>query len=264
MRPMAIAPRIVAALIAPCLLLGCPRAGEEELRKANVYFATGDHDRALELYTTAAKLDEKSSRAREGAGNVHYERGALADAKRWYGEAIQANANAVTSRHKLALTLAAMKDFDGALKALEGALEVAPDNPYALSTMGAIYRKMGRLEDAEAKQLEALRLDPDYHGARYALANLMIGSGRNADAERQLSLLATSGMAELAEYGFARISATKGDVDDVVERLGGLLERGVDAPERIAADPVFEKLWGDPKMASLRAKLGVATSTSAR
>lgn len=263
MAPMAVALRQLAVVLgATALLTACPRAGEEELRKANVYFSTGDLDRALTLYTTAAELDPKSSRAREGAANVHYERGELAEAKRWYQLAIAANENAVTPRHKLALTLAAGGELEPAVAALRGALEVAPDNPYALSTIGGLYRRMDRLEDAEKMQLEALRLDPDYHGARYALANVMIDSGRITDAEEQLTRLATSGRGALAEYGFARIAARAGDAAEAARRLNDLLDGGVDAPARIADDPAFSALWTTPQMAAVRRRLGVKTSTT--
>ena len=244
------------------LLLGCPRPADEHLRKGNVYFTTKNFDEAAKAYELAAEADPKSARAREGRGNVDYERGDLAGAEMWYRKAIEANGREITPRHKLALTLAARNDYAGAIEALKAAVEIAHDNPYALSTMGGFYKKLGKLDDAEKSQLAALDVDPDYHAARYALGNLLVDTGRLEDAQRQFTRLASNGAEALADYGFARIAAKGGKPADAATHLDKVLAGPMSEPRRILEDPVFEAHWGDPKMATVRGRLITMTSTA--
>ncbi len=261
-------PSLATALLglaALSTLPGCPRESDEHLRKANVYFSTGDLDRAATAYEAAAASAPQSAEAREGRGNVAFERERFAEAQSWYEQAIAAQPGAITAHHKRALALAAQGKLTEAIEGLRAALVLAPDNPYAHSTIGGFLAKQGDLEGAEKAQIAALHVDPEYHAARYALANVQIDLGRLDDADAQLARLSSKGPKALAEYGLARLAARRGDAAAVARHLGRVLEGEVSAPARIPADPVFAGVWDRAELAPVRARLealGVRTSSS--
>jgi tetratricopeptide (TPR) repeat protein len=243
-------------------LCACPRAGEEHLRKGHAYFASGDLKKAALAYEAAAEANPKSARGPEARGNVAFEEGDLELAETWYRKALTANPRHVTSRHKLALSLASRGVFDEAIVELKKSIEIAPDNPYALSVLGGLYKNLGKFAQAEAMQLKALDVDDNYHAARYALGNLLVDSNRLADAERQFEILMTKSQTALAEYGFARLAAKKKDSKRAAEHLQHVLASEVSAPARILKDPVFTGLWSDGAMKAIFTRLSTATSTS--
>ena len=244
------------------LLVGCPREGEEQLRKGNAYFATKNYAQASAAYEAAFSANPKSARAPEARGNVAFEQGDFRLAESWYRKALAANPRHVTSRHKLALTLATLNRVDEAIAELEKSVEVAADNPYALSMIGGLYRKQGKLKEAVNMQLRALDVDANYHAARYALGNLLVDTGKLQDAERQFEILLTKEQVALSEYGYARLSAKKGDAKKTAFYLNSIMERGVAQPARILEDTVFKPLWTENEMSALRTRLSTATSTS--
>ena len=254
--------RLWFACVSLVLLCACPRQGEEELRKGNAYFATGDLEKAALAYEAAAKANPKSARGFEARGNVAFEQGKLQLAETWYRKGLEANPRHVTSRHKLALSLASRGELDAAIEQLKKSVEIAAENPYALSMMGGLYKKQGKLKDAEKMQLSALDIDDDYHAARYALGNLLIDSARYTDAERQFEILASKNQANLAEYGFARIAAQKKEVEKAAGHLQKVIDGGASDPSRILKDPAFSKIWSNPQMKAIFTRLSTATSTS--
>ena len=262
----ALCPSVMSYRWLSCIFLiflcACPREGEEQLRKGNAYFATGDLDKAALAYEAAAEANPQSARGFEARGNVAFEEGQLKIAESWYRKALEANPRHVTSRHKLALSLASQGDLDGAIQQLKKSVEVASDNPYALSMMGGLYKKKGDHKEAEKMQLSALDVDDDYHAARYALGNLLIDINRLVDAERQFEILAAKDQAALSEYGFARLAAKKKNSKKVARHLETVIEKGVSDPGRILKDPAFSGLWSDTEMKSLFTRLSTATSTS--
>jgi tetratricopeptide (TPR) repeat protein len=54
----------------------------------------------------------------------------------------------------------------------ERAVELAPDNSYALGTRGQIYAALGRREEAIADLQKALSINPDLKESREALQGL--------------------------------------------------------------------------------------------
>ncbi|MEE2902632.1 MAG: tetratricopeptide repeat protein [Myxococcota bacterium] len=267
--------RLHAVALCPCVMLrycvfcslvlilvGCPRKGEEELRKGNAYFATKNYEKAAAAYEAASSANPKSARGPEARGNVAFEQGDFKLAETWYRKALEANPRHVTSRHKLALTLATMERFDDAIAELQKSVEVAADNPYALSMIGGLYRKQGKLQEAVNMQLRALDVDDSYHAARYALGNLLVDTGKLQDAERQFEILMTREQTALSEYGYARLSAKRGDAKKTAFYLNSIVKRGVQQPKRILDDPIFKPLWTEKQMSMLRTRLSTATSTS--
>jgi tetratricopeptide (TPR) repeat protein len=248
-------PRAALALLLGFVVVACARPAEENLRKGNVYFSSRKFEEARREFQRAVEADPRSAAAREGIANVDFELGRLELAEKEYQEAIAVDPKALTSRHKLAVTLATRGRNQDAIDALDKALEIAPKDTYALSFAGNLYHRMGDDKRAEQLQLQALAIQEDYHAARYALGNLLLESHRPEEAERQFSILMAKGAPALGLYGFARLAAVNGKLEDAARNLEKLLEAGVSEPARILSDPIFASAWSHPAMAAVRQKL---------
>ena len=80
------------------------------------------------------------------------------------------------------LAAAARGDWSAALEALERTARERPDDARALTNLGVVLRRLGRLEAAEAAQRRAVALAPDFPDARYNLGNAVQARGRIEEA----------------------------------------------------------------------------------
>lgn len=260
---------VALTLALSALGLGCRGQGEEDIRKANVFFKNGDLDRAESAYTRALEAAPSSEPALEGLGNVAFERGDFRGAMTWYGRAIEAEPKAMNARHRLAIAATELGDLETAVRALEGALALDAKDVFALHALGGLQQKKGDLAQAEALQTEVLRLDDKHRAARLALASIRVDQGRWAEAERELAQLQAAGAHTLAEYGFARMFARRADWAQAAARLETVLGEDVAHPRRMLEDPAFEAFWATAEGAPLSARIqalaaqkGARTSTA--
>lgn len=251
--------RNAARIIAPAalffLLGACRESAEQHIRKAHVLFANKQLDQALASYEKAVSIEPDNEIALEGIGNVAFERGDVKTAASWYEKAAAADEKAINARHRLAIARSELGDIEGAIAALEQALKIDPANTFAINALGGLYQKKGDLKRAEELQVAAVKIDPEFRAARYALAMIMIDTGRYDDADRELSKLHTRGSEALAEYGFARLDAKRGKHAEAAARLQRVLDLGVTHPSKVLSDPAFNESWSDPMMQAIRQKL---------
>src|SRR5262249_52775175 len=153
---------------------------------------------------------------------------------------------AIQPRHRLAIAKSERGDVDGAVKVLEEAIALDPRDVFALHALGGLYARKGDFERADKFQAEVLRIEPTHKAARFALANSMIDRGHAEQAERELAKLYQQDGRALAEYGFARLAAKRGQWADVAARLHKVLETGVTRPDKILTDAVFRDGWTKP------------------
>lgn len=73
---------------------------------------------------------------------------------------------------------ARLRKPDEACLLLEKAHEGQKDNPYILSNLGIVYRRLGRLKEAVYAQEKALALKPDYPTAHWNLATALLADGQ--------------------------------------------------------------------------------------
>ncbi len=252
--------RWLTVVILGVALTGCQK-GEENLRKAHVFFKSGDLASAEKHYQAAADVDPKNAAAWEGLGNVAFEREDYDAAIERYRKAIALETKAMSARHKLAIALTSANNTHDAIRLLEETVTLEPKDTFALNALGGLYQKQGDLVKAKQLQLRALEVDPDFHAARFALGSLLVDLGELDEAEREFTRLLTHDQESLAEYGFARLAARRGRWADTAQHLARVLEGGVAHPEKIAKDPVFSEGWDLPPMKHAKESLDRAAGT---
>src|SRR5688572_2357288 len=256
---------MMRALLILLSIAGCQK-GEENIRKAHVFFKSGDLGSAHRHYRAAADADANNAVAWEGLGNVAFERRDYEDAIANYQKAISIDPKAMSARNQLAVALTSANRTQDAIRSLEQTLEVDPVNAFALNALGGLHQKLGDLDKAKHYQVAAVAADGDFHAARFALGSLLVDLGELDEAEREFSRLLAREQETLAEYGFARLAAKRGKWDRAAKHINFVLDAGVAHPEKIARDGVFAEGWGEASMKAAKEKLdraaGTKTSTS--
>jgi tetratricopeptide (TPR) repeat protein len=159
---------------------------------AQVYAATREHEKAIEYFTAAMRMDPFYSEYRNERGNSFLALGRYDEAVRDYLEAIRVSA------------------------------------PYqeVWTNLGQCYRKMGRPEDALAAYSRALDLDPEVEVARVARAQVLSALGRRgeavADYEAALELETKERAPILANL--AGLLYGEGRVEEALDRLDQAVE----------------------------------------
>ncbi|NIT51975.1 MAG: tetratricopeptide repeat protein, partial [candidate division Zixibacteria bacterium] len=64
--------------------------------------------------------------------------------------------------NKLAFTYIKMREFEKAIEVLKRYAHLSPADANPFDTMGELYLRMGRLNEAMAKYKEAVEVKPDY------------------------------------------------------------------------------------------------------
>jgi tetratricopeptide (TPR) repeat protein len=240
--------------------LACQK-GEENLRKAHVFFKNGDLDSAAKLYREAADAEPSNVTAWEGLGNVAFERHEYERAIDHYRKAIEIEKKAMSARHKLAVALTTANRTDDAIALLEETIMIDPKDAFAFNALGGLHQKLGELEKAKQYQVGALNADEDFHAARFALGSVLVDLGELEEAEREFTRLLTKKQDALAEYGFARLAAKREKWPQAALHLERVLDAGVAHPEKIATDAVFANGWSEEPMRKAKQKLDRAAGT---
>ena len=90
--------------------------------------------------------------------------------------------------HLMALIAHQSGDHDLAVRQLERALAVTPDNVSFQNNLAMMYQAAGRMEDARATLGRLLEEQPEFHGAHYNLANLLKAEGDLASTRNHFRL----------------------------------------------------------------------------
>jgi tetratricopeptide (TPR) repeat protein len=131
-------------------------------------------------------------------------------------------------------------DYPAALLALRDVIKAHPNNAYAFHYLGVAFFETKNLEAARDAYRAALRLSPDYLGARVALSHVLRGlndaEGALREANEALRRFPKDGEA-LHAAGLA--NAAKGNRKAARQELEGYLDR---SPELESANEVRQIL----------------------
>jgi len=136
--------------------------------------------------------------------------------------------------------------FHEALYALRDAIHTRPRNPYAYYFLGTALFETAEAEAARDAFRAALRLSPDYLGARVALAQTLrvLGDLRGAIHEAEEALRRHPGDAD-ALYAAGLAHAARGDRQAARRLLGAFLTKGPELEVASEAVAILRSLDGD-------------------
>jgi DnaJ-class molecular chaperone len=118
----------------------------------------GDGDAVVQSYLTQGIAAYKEQKWEEAAGNFQL--------------AVHRNPRDARGQHYLGLAAARAGDYRQAIKALEAAMAVDPQNVRLLKDAAMIHRQAGLLTKAERLYQDVLRWDPSARDARAALEEI--------------------------------------------------------------------------------------------
>jgi tetratricopeptide (TPR) repeat protein len=139
---------------------------------------------------TAAKLDPESREAKLLQGLIARQLREYVQAEQYFQSLHHESPADMSASNQLALVLVEQADAPKQKRALQLALvnaRLAPESAETLSTLGWIYQRLGRLEEAE-RALRAAVKDGDASAeTNYYLAHVLIDRGRPDEARPLLS-----------------------------------------------------------------------------
>ena len=163
-----------------------PRLGQARLQLAFAYAASGDGVNALREYVRAADLLPEDRDAQAKAGTFMLLAGQFQDAQALAERMIQRDPKDVHAYILLANALAGLKDTEGAVATFEKAVALDPNRASTYSELGSIQLISGNREAAEKAFKKAIEVDPKSANARMALANYLWASRDLPGAEKEM------------------------------------------------------------------------------
>ena len=144
------------------------------------------HGAALErALRQIIRADPENPQANLRLGYALMETGRCPEAVQRFAAAIATNVPGADAHLGKAGCEAAAKDFTAAIRTLNTAQSVDPENAVISANLGLLLSDAGRHAAAIPPLQRALSLDPDLHQARFGLALAYAEAGRRQEAERE-------------------------------------------------------------------------------
>jgi choline-sulfatase len=135
------------------------------------------------------RQDPQNPQARQRLGFVLAESGRCAEAERHFASAIFNRLPSADPYLGLAMCRAQRGAASESLATLRDARLVEPGNPTVEANIGLMALQLGRLDDAIRALTDAVKIDPDLHEARFALARALAREGQREAALREATEL---------------------------------------------------------------------------
>ena len=165
---------------------------------------------AESAFRAALKKEETNSEVHTALGLVLASQGRIDAANGQYRRAVQLDRNNAVAANNLAASLSEQQENDEALGLALAALDRAPANPAIKDTLGWVYYKKNRFEDAYRLLAEASAALPQHPTVRYhhAMTLSRIGKQKEALAEMKAALALPGGFPG-AERATQMVAANK-------------------------------------------------------
>ena len=124
-----------------------------------VMLAGEQPEQAIERFKRELKVSPTHVLAKIQIAFAYIKRSEFAEAKPWAEQAVQEAPNQFIAHNALGQVLLATGDVEGAVRALENAVKLAPDSPAMHFALARAYRAANRAADADREQAEFTRLD---------------------------------------------------------------------------------------------------------
>jgi tetratricopeptide (TPR) repeat protein len=162
-----------------------PRFGAAYVARGDVYALLGQDAKALADYASALKVEPRIATAQMKSGMLHLRNQRVPEAELAFREAIRLDPKMADAYNNLAFLAAEKKaNLDTALDWAKKAVELAPESPRFLDTLGWVHRARGELDIAASVLEKGSRLKPAHADIFYHLGIVYAEKGRNADAVR--------------------------------------------------------------------------------
>ena len=122
----------------------------------------GDHDKAIEQWREAIRLDPGLAKAHHSLGMALRGKNQLAEAIVSLRETARLDPRNATVFADLGDTLQENNDLDGALAAYQSSLALVPNSAFVRNNLGYVFVRKNNLDRAIAEWREATRIDPKY------------------------------------------------------------------------------------------------------
>jgi len=199
-----------------------------------VFIQNGDAEKAEEYFAKAAKLDPQDAKKRTSLALTHLVKGQESA----FGELENIAAADKGTTADLALISAYLrkKDFDKALKAIDGLEKKQADNPLAANLRGQTLLAKQDLAGARKSFERALTISPVYFPAAASLARLDLAEKKPDDARKRFeSLLGADPKHPQALLALADLKAATGGTPEEVSALlkQAIQVNATEAPPRL-------------------------------
>ncbi len=129
--------------------------------------------------------DPRNGQAQMRLGYAWVDEEEYRQAERHFRAAIASGTPSADAYLGLGLCLASTGRATHAMEVLTQARQVEPGNPVVEANLGSLALEVGRLDEGIASLTAALRIDADFHQARFNLARALARAGRREQARAQ-------------------------------------------------------------------------------
>ena len=172
-----------------------PAANSEAKRlaqKASRRAAEGNYQKAINIYRRVLELQPAFHEARRDLAMAYVETGDVSNATNHLIELLRLRPQDPWGWVVLGnLYAREKKDLDTGKKFIEKALEIAPNDAWALNSLAAIQHERGESDKAKATFEKAIEANPDFANPYYGLAVVFQNLGEEQSASETLSRLFT-------------------------------------------------------------------------
>jgi cellulose synthase operon protein C len=151
------------------------------------------------LETELAKLSNPSVRSYHTVAEFYLYNGLYQEAAVLYGKIAELEGESAGTLNNLAFALQGAKNFDEARVAALKALELAPNMPNILDTLGWIEYESGNNAEAYKHLSNAVKLAPKDNGLILHLAEVQIAIGQKDQARALLKKLSNASKVDVAK-----------------------------------------------------------------
>jgi len=164
-----------------------PDSATAAAQLAGLYLQTGNQGQALEQYRKAVRLEPANASLHALLGDALAATGKPAEAVAAYRESLRLEPDNPAVKNNLAFQLAETgKNLDEALTLAQDASRRLPNNPWVADTLGHIYLKQRKYENAVQALRGATAQAPQNPAFRLRLAAALLAQGNRAEAKTEL------------------------------------------------------------------------------
>jgi len=157
-----------------------PADAQNELGIA--YLKQGQHQKALECFKRAAKLDPRFAAAHNNLASTLIELGRPEKALASFKSALQLNPSYAEAHQNLGVALRMLRRHDEAIAQFKRALKLKPDYADAHNNLGIAFDELNQHDEAAACYRRALALKPNFADAHNNLGSVLKTQGRLNEA----------------------------------------------------------------------------------